>query len=132
GGLVDRSISNSAIFDFLLNFSFISCITITTHTVAHMAQYIDASTQTVPSLAIHREFINERFRTTLQSHCMKPGWKSKIHPLQTSGINEGKTRGQINVIDDLGLQQLKLTAAELEKLLLILGGDQSTVEKIRT
>jgi len=86
----------------------------------------------VPSLASHHTFINERFRTTLQSHRMKAGRKSKIHPLQTSDINEGTTGGQKNVIDDLGLRQLKLTAEELEKLLLILGGDQSTVEKIRT
>ena len=86
----------------------------------------------VPSLTGHRTFINERFRTTLQSHQMKPGRKSKIHPLQTTNINEGTTGGQKNVIDDLGLRQLKLTAEELQKLLLILGGDQSTVEKIRT
>lgn len=86
----------------------------------------------VPSLADHRKFINERFRTTLQSHRMKPNRKSKIHPLQTSGINEGTMSGQKDVIDDLTLRQLKLTKEEIEKLLLILGGDQSTVEKIRT
>jgi len=86
----------------------------------------------VPSLAIHREFINEHFRTTLQSHRMKPGRKSKIHPLQTSGINEGTTGNQRNVIDDLGLRQLKLTAEQLQRLLLILGGGQTTVKKIHT
>jgi CRISPR/Cas system-associated protein endoribonuclease Cas2 len=62
---------------------------------------------------------------------MKPGRKSRIVLLHTSDINEGTTARQKNIIiDDLNLRQLKLTEEQLTKLMLILGGDQSTVEKI--
>jgi hypothetical protein len=88
-------------------------------------------TDGVQCLETHQKFINERFRTTLKEHRMKSGRKSKIFPLQTSDINEGTTGGQKNVIDDLNLRQLKLSEEELTRLMLILGGDQSTVEKIR-
>jgi hypothetical protein len=86
----------------------------------------------VEGLAVHQQFINIRFRTTLQGHRMRPGRQSNIVPLQTSDINEGTTGGQKDVIDDLNLRQLKLSEEELTKLMLILGGDQSTVEKLRT
>lgn len=86
----------------------------------------------IPSLARHRNYVNNRFKTTHSTHPMKPGRKSKIHPLQTSDINEGITAGQKDVINDLLLRQLKLTQQDIIKVLLILGGDQSTVEKIWT
>jgi hypothetical protein len=38
----------------------------------------------VPSLSNHRTFINERFQTTLQSHRMRAGRQSKVHPLQNT------------------------------------------------
>jgi hypothetical protein len=84
----------------------------------------------VEGLAVHQQFITIRFRTTLQGHWMRPGRQSNIVPLQTLDINEGTTGGQKDVIDDVNLQQLKLLEEELTKLMLILGGDQSTVEKI--
>ncbi|KZP28198.1 hypothetical protein FIBSPDRAFT_729625, partial [Athelia psychrophila] len=80
----------------------------------------------IPSLARHRNFVNNRYKTTHSSHPMRPGRKSKIHPLQTSDINEGTTEGQKDVIDDILLRQMKLTKEEIAKVLLILGGDQST------
>ena len=61
---------------------------------------------------------------------MRPGLQSNIVPLQTSDINKGATGGQKEVIDDLNLQQLKLSEEQLTKLMLILSGDQSTVEKL--
>lgn len=48
----------------------------------------------VPSLATHRTFINNRFRTTLKTHRMRAGRKSKIHRMQAFDINEGTTAGQ--------------------------------------
>lgn len=86
----------------------------------------------VEGLAVHQHFINVHFQTTLQGHRMRPGRQSNIVPLQTLDINKGTTGGQKDVIDDLNLQQLKLSEEELTKLMLILGGDQSTVEKLRT
>jgi hypothetical protein len=67
----------------------------------------------VLSLASHCNFINECFHTTLQSHHNKARRKSKIHPSQTSDINEGTTGGQKNVINDFGLCQLKLMAEDV-------------------
>ncbi|KAF7983685.1 hypothetical protein HWV62_19613 [Athelia sp. TMB] len=86
----------------------------------------------IPSLARHRNFVNNRYKTTHSTHPMRPGRKSTIHPLQTSDINEGTTEGQKDVADDILLRQLGLTEEEIAKVLLILGGDQSTVEKLRT
>lgn len=86
----------------------------------------------VPALSIHESLINTRLRVTLKGHRMRPGRKSKISPLQTSDINEGTTGGQKNVYDDLGIRQLALTDEQLVRLMMIAGGDQSTVEKART
>lgn len=86
----------------------------------------------VPSLKHHRKFLDLRFHTTLAEHRMRHGRKTTMHPLQTTDINEGTTGGQRQAIEDLGLRQLGLSEEEIEKALLILGGDQSTVEKIRT
>jgi hypothetical protein len=57
----------------------------------------------VEGLAVHQQFINIDFWTTLQGHQMRPGQQSNIVPLQTSDINEGMTGGQKDVIDDLNI-----------------------------
>jgi hypothetical protein len=63
---------------------------------------------------------------------MPDGHVTKIHPLATSGHDEGTTQGNRDVLDDLILRQLGMKKDEVDKLLIIVGGDQSTVEKIRT
>lgn len=89
-------------------------------------------TEEVSSLESHKEFINLRFRTTQAIHRMREGRKTTIHPLATSEHNEGTTEGQRNVFDDINLGQLQLEKEEVAKLIEILGGDQSSVEKART
>ncbi|KAJ7715203.1 hypothetical protein B0H16DRAFT_1340149 [Mycena metata] len=85
-----------------------------------------------PVLAPHQSFINLRFRTTHAKHRMPEGFITSIHPLATSGHDEGTTRGNQDILDDLIIRQLGMEKSEVDKLLIIVGGDQSTVEKIRT
>lgn len=86
----------------------------------------------VPSLEVHQDFIDLRFRTTLAIHRMRAGRHTVVHPLATSDFDEGTTEGQRKVFDDLNVAQLQLEKEEVTKLLQILGGDQSSVEKART
>ncbi|KAI0309531.1 hypothetical protein OF83DRAFT_1071913 [Amylostereum chailletii] len=86
----------------------------------------------VPCLAEHRETILRHIRTTHAMHRMPDGRKTKIHPMATSSYNEGNTGENANVLDDLLLRQLDLPKEEVARLLVIVGGDQSTVEKLRT
>ncbi|KAJ7083313.1 hypothetical protein B0H15DRAFT_952006 [Mycena belliarum] len=85
-----------------------------------------------PVLAPHRSFINLRFRTKHTKHRMPEDHVTTIHPLATSGKDEGTTAGNRDVLDDLILRQLGMEKSEVDKLLIIVGGDQSTVEKLRT
>jgi hypothetical protein len=55
-----------------------------------------------------------------------------VHPLATSDHDEGSTEGNRKVLDDLLLNQLKMEKAEVNRLMVIVGSDQSTVEKLRT
>ncbi|KAI0054820.1 hypothetical protein BV25DRAFT_1816482 [Artomyces pyxidatus] len=86
----------------------------------------------VPVLHTHHDFIHLRFRTTLAVHRMKPGRKTALHPLATSDHDEGNTAENARVLDDLLIRQLRMPKEEVNKLLVIVGGDQSTVEKLRT
>ncbi|KAK6987697.1 hypothetical protein R3P38DRAFT_2805605 [Favolaschia claudopus] len=85
-----------------------------------------------PALAPLQSLINLRFRTTHAKHRMPDGHVTQIHPLATSSHDEGAAQGNRDVLDDLILRQLGLPKEEVDKLLIIVGGDQSTVEKIRT
>jgi hypothetical protein len=88
--------------------------------------------QEVPSLAEHQDFVRLRFETAMAIHRMKRGRKTKLHPLATSDLNEGNTEQNARVLYDLLVNQLNLPKEEVERLLVIVGGDQSTVEKLRT
>ena len=83
-------------------------------------------------LAPHQAFINLLFRTKYAKHRMPDGHITSMHPLATSSHDEGSAQGNRDVLDDLLLRQLGMDKSEVEKLLIIVGGDQSTVEKIRT
>ncbi|TFY69112.1 hypothetical protein EVJ58_g610 [Rhodofomes roseus] len=88
-------------------------------------------TEAVPALEIHRENICEQFKTTLAIHRMREGRQTKLHPLATSDFNEGVTQENASVLDDIFIDQLKLSKEEVDRLLVIVGGDQSTIEKLR-
>lgn len=86
-------------------------------------------TEAIPSLHNHRDIIQIRFKTTLAIHRMCEGRKTKLYPLATSDLNEGITEENAKVLDDIFLHQLNLPKDEVARLLVIVGGDQSTVEK---
>ena len=53
-------------------------------------------------------------------------------PFATSDNDEGSTSGNKKVLDDIMLRQLGLEENVAASMLKIIGGDQSTIEKIRT
>lgn len=95
------------------------------HTASFLVQHID-------SLSHLRDPLNARLRTTLKKHRMPKGRRTKAFPLGTSNHDEGSTNGNKNVIDDLMIRQLGLKKEIIARIITIIGGDQSTVEKIRT
>ncbi len=85
----------------------------------------------VPALEDAREFVQLRFSTIMAVHRMRRGRKTTIHPLGCSDYNEGSTAGDQKVLYDLLVTQLKLLKEDVSELLVVVGGDQSTVEKLR-
>ncbi|THH01002.1 hypothetical protein EW026_g1593 [Hermanssonia centrifuga] len=94
------------------------------HTLSFLVQH-------VPSIIHMQEHLTLRLQTSLAIHCMWKGRKTNIYPSATSDHDEGSTGGNQKVLDDLMLRQLSLDKEEIPKLLTIVGGDQSTVEKVR-
>lgn len=88
--------------------------------------------QEVRSLAFLQGRLNHRLRVDLAKHRMRDGRRTEAYPLATSEHDEGSTRGNREVLDDLMLNQLQLPEEEVAQMITMLGGDQSTVEKIRT
>lgn len=88
--------------------------------------------QEVPTLTLFQANLNDLLRTDLAKHRMRKGRQTTAYPLATSDYDEGSTAGNQKVLDDLILRQLGLAKEEVTKLLKIVGGDQSTIEKIRT
>ncbi|THG93322.1 hypothetical protein EW026_g7883 [Hermanssonia centrifuga] len=88
--------------------------------------------QDVPSLSHLQKTLTDYLRNTLSIHRMRQDRKTTVYPLATSDHDEGSTAGNKKVLDDLMLGQLNLNPDEIPKMLTIVGGDQSTVEKIRT
>lgn len=95
------------------------------HTVAFLVQ-------DVAVLACFQDELNQRLRTTLAKNRMAKGRRTTAYPLATSDHDEGSTSGNQKVLDDLMLRQLGLQEDEAKAMLKIIGGDQSTVEKVRT
>ncbi|KAJ7081406.1 hypothetical protein B0H15DRAFT_803715 [Mycena belliarum] len=95
----------------------------------HSLSFLVAET---PALVSQKPYINLRFRTTHAKHRMPDASFTAAFPLATSDKDEGSTAGNRDVLDDLLLRQLGMDKADIDKLLIIVGGDQSTVEKIRT
>lgn len=95
----------------------------------HVVSYL---VQEIPQLASMQPTLNTCLRTDLAKHRMKKGRRTKVYPLATSEYDEGSTGGNQKILDDLMLRQLGLKKAEIENILTIVTGDQSTIEKIRT
>ncbi|KAI0314695.1 hypothetical protein OF83DRAFT_1044087, partial [Amylostereum chailletii] len=84
----------------------------------------------VPCLAKHRPLFLARFKTTHGVHRMRAGRKSKVHPMATSDHNEGNTAENAKVLENLLIHQLRMSKEAVAKIIVIMGGDQSTVEKL--
>lgn len=56
--------------------------------------------------------------------------KTRIHPMGTSGINEATTEGVSAVLDDL-VQQTGMKPDWFNDLLILVGGDQLSIDRIR-
>lgn len=88
--------------------------------------------QAIPSLSSMQAELNTRLRVNLRKHRMRKGRRTEAYPLATSGHDEGKTEGNAKVLDDLMLRQLGLDKKDIDKIITIVCGDQSTIEKLRT
>ncbi|KAF8596322.1 hypothetical protein BDV93DRAFT_572129 [Ceratobasidium sp. AG-I] len=84
-----------------------------------------------PSLSRLSGFIIEQLRTTYAIHRMPDNIRTKTHPLSSSSINEGSAAGCRDVLNDILLRQLKLPENLVNSILIIVGGDLATIEKIR-
>ena len=61
------------------------------------------------SLERSRIAIDTQFKTVLQSEYRMPeGQKTKIHPLQTCGVNSGGAAELSMLVDDIFIRQLNL------------------------
>ncbi|GBE85253.1 hypothetical protein SCP_0704400 [Sparassis crispa] len=88
--------------------------------------------EAIPALSVHLPLLRIRFETTLMIHRMRKGRKTGLYPMATSDYNEGNTAENAKVLEDLLVEQLGMPKEEIEKMLVIIGGDQSTVEKLQT
>ncbi|KAI0071660.1 hypothetical protein K474DRAFT_1606546, partial [Panus rudis PR-1116 ss-1] len=79
-----------------------------------------------------QEYVRLQFQSAHSVHRMRHGRKTEVHPLGTSDHDEGSAGGNRQVLDDLILGQLGLKKEELDEIITIVGGDQATVEKLRT
>ncbi|KAG8695907.1 hypothetical protein FRC08_007495 [Ceratobasidium sp. 394] len=84
-----------------------------------------------PSISHLSSYVTEQFRTTYAIHRMPDRARTTTHPLATSNINEGSAAGCRDVLNDILLRQLKLPPAIVSSVLVIIGGDLGTIEKIR-
>ncbi|KAI0693209.1 hypothetical protein BC835DRAFT_1491070 [Cytidiella melzeri] len=85
-----------------------------------------------PHLSHFQPMLNNKLRTELATHRMRKGRRTQAFPMAASEHDEGSTEGNRKVIDDLLLNQLGLKKDEVKRMLTIVTGDQSTIEKIRT
>ncbi|GJE92463.1 hypothetical protein PsYK624_086170 [Phanerochaete sordida] len=96
---------------------------------AHTAIFL---VQEVAQIAHLQDELNTRLRTTLAIRRMKKGRRTTVLPLGTSSHEENSAQGNRDVLNDIVLGQLGLTKEKASELLMLIGGDQATVEKVRT
>ena len=87
--------------------------------------------QAVPSLKQVYETVQITLRTTAAKHRMRNGRTTSLHPLATTDFDEANVGENAKILDNMILHQLGLSKEELDNYLIIVGGDQATVEKLR-
>ncbi|KAJ8473854.1 hypothetical protein ONZ45_g16144 [Pleurotus djamor] len=83
----------------------------------------------IPSLHKYQP-VNKIFRDGFNKHRIRRH-QSTTYPLRTSGIDESTTEGNSDVLRDITQSQLGMTDADFERLLILIAGDQLTVDRVR-
>lgn len=84
-----------------------------------------------PAISNLSDFVTNEFRTTYAVHRMPDEHKTKAHPLSSSSINEGSAEGCRDALEDILLHQLGVSKEAVQSVMIIIGGDLGTIEKIR-
>lgn len=84
----------------------------------------------VPSLSTHRAAVEQLFIETYNKHRL-PLRKTEVHSVRCSGIDESTTVGAHEAVKDVVQHQLGLTPERLNKFLLVIGGDQLSIDRVR-
>ena len=88
--------------------------------------------EAVPSLSQVSTMVNTTLQMTAAKHHMCDGWRTSLHLLATTDFDEANVGENTKILDDMVLNQLRLLKEDMENCLVIVGGDQATVEKIRS
>ncbi|KAJ8509558.1 hypothetical protein ONZ45_g8295 [Pleurotus djamor] len=84
----------------------------------------------IPSLHKYRTSVNKIFRNGFDKHRIRRH-QSTTYPLRTSGIDESTTEGNSDVLRDITQSQLGMADKDFEDLLILIAGDQLTVDRVR-
>jgi hypothetical protein len=86
-------------------------------------------TKHVSGLAKFRSAVESRFSNAYAKHPLRLR-KSEIHPMRTTDINEATTTGVASVLHNL-ISQLGIVGSWLNKYVVLVCGDQLSVDRIR-
>ncbi|KAJ6503193.1 hypothetical protein C8R47DRAFT_1249402 [Mycena vitilis] len=87
-------------------------------------------TKHVPSLGIHLPAVTEKSRTTYAKHRLRLR-KSVIHPMRLTDIDEAQTTGVAMELHNLVVDQLCILGHWLQCWLIMICGDQLSIDRIR-
>lgn len=85
----------------------------------------------IPSLSRYSDEIEGLFLTDYACHRMRAGRITRIEALGTTAIDEAKTIGNRDVIHDVVLNQLRLAKEKVGKMLIFIGADQLSIDRLR-
>lgn len=88
-------------------------------------------TKYIPSLRRHRPFVNHLITERFAIHRLRLR-KSRYYPMSTSGLDEATTAGNIKILFDLVVNQMKLVPSSLHRRLILVCGDLMTINRLRT
>ncbi|KAK7025899.1 hypothetical protein R3P38DRAFT_3193539 [Favolaschia claudopus] len=84
----------------------------------------------IPSLDRHRTAVEDIFKTEYKSHSLKLR-KSDIRSTRLTNIDESTTVGAASVLHNLIIGQLSIVPASLHRWLVMICGDQLSIDRIR-
>lgn len=88
-------------------------------------------TKHVPALRRFRPFVRHLISQRFAVHQLRLR-KSRYYPMSTSGLDESTTAGNIKILFDLVITQMKLAPSRLHHRLILVCGDLMTVNRLRT